>query len=143
MQRLARHDGQAVAGLDGERVLRVVRLGSEKLLQTAESVPVLPVIAQNMMYVCVGHEIRKIKALRRAKPSDWLGLEPERGAPEEVPVYDGHALKHGNLITGPALIEQVNTTVFVSAGFDTFCDPMGSFVVHQKGFDVKTRRANP
>jgi N-methylhydantoinase A len=62
---------------------------------------------------------------------------PEEEDFKEVPVHDGHVLKHGMKIEGPALIEQVNTTVFVSAAFDTFCDAMGSFVVHRKGFDVK------
>ncbi len=61
---------------------------------------------------------------------------PEHGAFETAPVYDGHALKRGNFITGPALIEQVNTTLFVSAAFDAACDPMGSFVVYRKGYDV-------
>ncbi|MBU0754477.1 MAG: hydantoinase/oxoprolinase family protein, partial [Planctomycetes bacterium] len=61
---------------------------------------------------------------------------PENESFEEVPVYDGHALKHGMRISGPALMEQVNTTVLVTASFDAFCDAMGSFVVHQKGFDL-------
>jgi N-methylhydantoinase A len=65
---------------------------------------------------------------------------PERDTFQEVPVYDGHVLKHGNRIEGPALIEQVNTTVLVTSTFDTFCDAMGSFVVHAKGFDVAERR---
>lgn len=65
---------------------------------------------------------------------------PEKDAFQEVPVYDGHILKHGNRIEGPALIEQVNTTVLVTSAFDTFCDAMGSFVVHTKGFDVAQRR---
>jgi N-methylhydantoinase A len=65
---------------------------------------------------------------------------PEQKSFEKVAVYDGHALKHGNRIQGPALIEQVNTTVFISAGFDALCDPMGSFVVFQKGFDFRTGR---
>jgi len=64
---------------------------------------------------------------------------PENSVFEETPVYDGHALRHGNRIDGPALIEQRNTTVFVSAQFDAFCDSMGSFVVHRKGFDVKAK----
>jgi N-methylhydantoinase A len=61
---------------------------------------------------------------------------PEHEAFEEVKVYDGHALKHGMQIEGPALIEQVNTTVLITASFDTFCDAMGSFVVHRKGIDL-------
>jgi len=57
---------------------------------------------------------------------------PEQEAFREVKVYDGHNLKHGNRIEGPALIEQVNTTVLVTEAFDTFCDAMGSFVVYRR-----------
>jgi len=58
---------------------------------------------------------------------------PERKAFEPVPVYDGHALRHGNRITGPAMIEEVTTAVFVSAGYDCAVDALGSFVVYRKG----------
>ncbi|HUU82256.1 MAG TPA: hydantoinase/oxoprolinase family protein [Phycisphaerae bacterium] len=57
---------------------------------------------------------------------------PEEGASRQVPVYDGHKTRHGNLITGPALIEQVNTTVLLTATFDCLCDEHGSFVVYRK-----------
>jgi N-methylhydantoinase A len=57
----------------------------------------------------------------------------ESGDFERVPVYDGHATCHGNRITGPAIVEQVNTTLFLSPAFDCRCDSRGSFVVHLKG----------
>ena len=35
-----------------------------------------------------------------------------------MPVYDGHRMRHGNRIAGPAMIEQVTTDVFVSRPYD-------------------------
>ncbi|MCZ7658516.1 MAG: hydantoinase/oxoprolinase family protein [Xanthobacteraceae bacterium] len=58
---------------------------------------------------------------------------PEAGSFEEIRVYDGHALRHGNRIAGPALIETVTTAVLVSERFDCVVDPYGSFAVYRKG----------
>ena len=58
---------------------------------------------------------------------------PERDAFAEIPVYDGHALRCGHRIAGPALIEQRTTAIFVSDGFDGVVDALGSFVLHAKG----------
>ncbi len=58
---------------------------------------------------------------------------PEDHATAWVPVYDGHKTRHGNRIVGPALVEQVNTTVLLTAAYDCICDRYGSFVVFQKG----------
>jgi len=51
---------------------------------------------------------------------------PERKAFEEVAVFDGHRLRAGNRITGPALIERADTTIFVSADFSATVDGLGS-----------------
>ena len=51
---------------------------------------------------------------RKGQRRAWV---PERGAFAEVPVYDGHALRAGNVIEGPALVERTDTTIFVSAAF--------------------------
>ncbi|MGB8437107.1 MAG: hypothetical protein WCE38_22905, partial [Burkholderiales bacterium] len=58
---------------------------------------------------------------------------PEKQAFESVPVYDGHALRHGNRITGPAMIEEVTTAIFVSDAYDCAVDALGSFAVYRKG----------
>ena len=58
---------------------------------------------------------------------------PESACLERVKVFDGHTLKHGNLIEGPAVVEQINTTLFLSPSFDCRCDALGSFVVYSKG----------
>ena len=49
-----------------------------------------------------------------------------------VPVYDGHALRYGNRFRGPGIVEQRNTTLFVSAAFDLVVDSMNSFVVFRR-----------
>jgi N-methylhydantoinase A len=59
--------------------------------------------------------------------------EPEEQALKRVPVYDGDLLRHGHRIAGPALIEQDNTTLLLTASFDCACDRYGSFVVYRKG----------
>ena len=46
-----------------------------------------------------------------------------------VPVYDGHRLRHGNRIEGPAIVEQVTTTIVIGAGFDCRVDRHGSFAL--------------
>jgi len=57
---------------------------------------------------------------------------PDAAAFREIPVYDGHGLLAGNRITGPAILEQRNTTLFVAADFDVVVDDMGSFVVFSR-----------
>ncbi len=57
---------------------------------------------------------------------------PSRRDLAELPVYDGDALRFGNRLSGPALIEQTNTTVFVPEEYELWCDPLGSFVLYLK-----------
>lgn len=45
----------------------------------------------------------------------------------DVSVYDGDQLVHGNQIFGPAVVEQVNTTIIVPTGYRLVCDALGSF----------------
>ncbi len=50
----------------------------------------------------------------------------------EVPVFDGAGLNYGNRITGPAIIEQVNTTTFVTDEYSLVVDRYGSFMLFLK-----------
>jgi N-methylhydantoinase A len=50
----------------------------------------------------------------------------------EINVYDGFKLKCGNKIAGPAIIEQVNTTTFVSPEYNVICDKYGSYTMYLK-----------
>jgi N-methylhydantoinase A len=60
----------------------------------------------------------------------WL---PHERTSKPVPVYDGHRTRHGNHIRGPALIEQVNTTLLLTGAHDCVCDQSGSFVAYRRG----------
>ena len=58
---------------------------------------------------------------------------PESNSFREVPVYNGHKLRFGNRVDGPAMIEQETTAIFVSASYDCIVDAYGSFALFQKG----------
>jgi N-methylhydantoinase A len=68
-----------------------------------------------------------------ALKSERVVYLPEERTSRRVSVYDGHKTHHGNGIAGPAIIEQVNTTLLLSSSYDCVCDNYGSFVVYQKG----------
>jgi len=67
---------------------------------------------------------RALKGMRRA-------YVPESESFAQVPVVDGHALLAGNVVPGPALIERVDTTVFVSESFVAGVDERGSIRIEQ------------
>ena len=58
---------------------------------------------------------------------------PETKTFQDTPVYDGHQMRYGNRITGPAMIEQITTAIFVSAAYNCAVDELGSFVIYEKG----------
>jgi N-methylhydantoinase A len=57
---------------------------------------------------------------------------PSKRCMERVPVYDGMRLKYGNRIHGPAIIEQVNTTTFITDEYSMACDRFGSYTLYLK-----------
>jgi N-methylhydantoinase A len=57
-----------------------------------------------------------------------------------IPVFDGDRLRYGNKIEGPAIIEQVNTTTFVSPEFSVLCDAYGSFTMYLKSREKEFKR---
>jgi N-methylhydantoinase A len=57
---------------------------------------------------------------------------PEVDAFSEIPVYDGHALRPENVIDGPALIERVDTTIFVSGSYEARVDDHLSCLLSRK-----------
>ncbi len=74
-------------------------------------------------------------------PSLFVGEDPsvalkgERqayfaGEPYNVPVYDGGRFECGFIVTGPALIEQANTTVLVPPGYRLVCDAYRNYAMH-------------
>jgi N-methylhydantoinase A len=58
---------------------------------------------------------------------------PEDNAFASVPVYDGHRLRFGQRISGPAIVEEVTTAVVLTGSWDAIVDRYGSFVLYRKG----------
>lgn len=54
-----------------------------------------------------------------------------------VPIYDGTRMGHGNRISGPAIIEEPTTTVFITPDFQLTCDKYGNYLVHPKGSSLE------
>lgn len=52
---------------------------------------------------------------------------------ETVPVFDGHKMHYGNRVSGPAIIEEITTAIYVSESFDCVVDRSGSFALYKKG----------
>ena len=57
----------------------------------------------------------------------------------DVPVYDGHKMRCGNRVEGPAVIEQVNTTTFVTPEYNVVCDRYGSYTLFLKEREEEIR----
>ena len=57
---------------------------------------------------------------------------PEHQAFEEVPTFDAERLQHGMRLCGPALVDQANTTLFLSAAYDLVCDRFGNYVGYRR-----------
>jgi N-methylhydantoinase A len=51
----------------------------------------------------------------------------------DIDVYDGHSLKAGAVIDGPALVERTDTTLFVSARYIATVDDLGSYLLQRRG----------
>jgi len=69
---------------------------------------------------------------------------PEKDEFQEVPVYDGDILKSNFKIDGPAIIEQINTTVFLGESYKAETGIGGAFIIYNKelmpdGFKIKSQ----
>jgi N-methylhydantoinase A len=49
-----------------------------------------------------------------------------------TPVYDGLILRHGNVIFGPAIVEEPTTTIVVPPDYNLTCDPYDNYIVYSK-----------
>lgn len=55
------------------------------------------------------------------------------GSATDTPVYDGEKVKAGNKFTGPAVIEEVTTTLVLEPGWEAELDERGTYVLKDKG----------
>lgn len=82
--------------------------------------------------------------LNEALKGKRLAYVPEKDEMQEVPVYNGDILAGNFKITGPAIIEQVNTTIFIGESYNCETGIRGSFIVYNKilmpdGFKLKSQ----
>ncbi|MDR3556580.1 MAG: hydantoinase/oxoprolinase family protein [Syntrophobacteraceae bacterium] len=49
-----------------------------------------------------------------------------------TPVYDGLALHHGNMIFGPAIVEEPTTTIVVPPDYNLQCDTYDNYIMYPK-----------
>jgi N-methylhydantoinase A len=99
-----------------------------------------PIEVINLRLTCTGlTEKPKFRKMKYAGPDPSFAIKkkrkvylPEKKVFHQLQVFDGDKLKYGNKIEGPAIIEQINTTTFVSPEFDVLCDAYGSFTMHLK-----------
>jgi N-methylhydantoinase A len=73
----------------------------------------------------------------RNRRTVFLPLQQEK---REIDVYDGMQLKFGNKITGPAIVEQVNTTAFVTPEFNLMVDKFGSYTMYSKEMEEEVEK---
>ena len=108
-----------------------------------------PVEIINVRLQAIGATGRPVVRRETAGPADASAVLkgrrsvyiPERDAFATVPVYDGHRMRCGHRITGPALVEQQTTAIFVSDSYDCTVDPLGSFVLYVKGREELLQRS--
>jgi N-methylhydantoinase A len=107
-----------------------------------------PVELINMRLVCIGRTEKP-----RFHEQKYSGEEPSQAYKgerqvylplqkcfQEVPIFDGLALQFGNRIEGPAIIEQVNTTTFLTPEFNVLTDKFGSFTMYLKDREEDVQR---
>jgi N-methylhydantoinase A len=97
----------------------------------------------NIRLICIGKTQKPV-----FRQEDYDGADPSRAVKhrrkiflplqkntKEVDVYDGLRLKFGNKISGPAMIEQVNTTTLVTPEYSLMVDKYGSYTMYLKGME--------
>tara|TARA_Y100000034_G_scaffold14865_2_gene15606 strand:- start:1653 stop:3137 length:1485 start_codon:yes stop_codon:yes gene_type:complete len=73
--------------------------------------------------------VRNIDFALKSKRNVYI---PEINDVKEIPVYDGDKLTEKYTVEGPAIIEQVNTTIFLGESYDCDSGIGGSFVVYNR-----------
>ena len=76
-----------------------------------------------------GDEVTSLESAIKGKRPAYI---PEVDAMREVTVYDGERLTGQIRIKGPAIIEQVNTTIFLGESYDCETGIEGAIVVFNK-----------
>jgi N-methylhydantoinase A len=133
-------DGEAVRSLDGTRIRRDFHREHNRLYGYDLEREGTGVELVNLRMSAVGLTEKpqfREEPFQGEDPSSCLKGErpvylPGEAGYADVPVYDGNRMGHGHRLAGPAIIEQVNTTIFVPPGWGISCDPFGSYVLRAR-----------
>ena len=71
----------------------------------------------------------QVKAVKGSR----MAIFSADGKAKKTPVYDGSKLGAGATILGPAIIEEVTTTIVIEPGWAARLDASGSYVIKHKG----------
>jgi N-methylhydantoinase A len=107
-----------------------------------------PIEVINLRLTCTGRtEKPRFRKVKYAGPDPSFAFKKKRKVYlpgkkrfQPIPVFDGDRLKCGNKIEGPAILEQVNTTTFVSPEFSVLCDAYGSFTLYLKSREKEFKK---
>jgi len=77
----------------------------------------------------LGRGMPVAKALKGSR----MAIFSADGKAKKTPVYDGSKLGAGAIIVGPAIIEEVTTTIVIEPGWSAKLDASGSYVIKHKG----------
>jgi N-methylhydantoinase A len=107
-----------------------------------------PVELINLRMVCTGQTQKPQFQLETYSGSDPSGalkkmrkvFLPLQRKFDEINVFDGGKLKFGNNVVGPAIIEQVNTTTFVTPEYNLLVDKFGSYTMYMKSHEKEVEK---
>ena len=77
--------------------------------------------------------LAKGRGVKRALKGHRKAIFDPSGKSVRTPVYDGGALGAGAVIAGPAIIEEVTTTLVIEPGWTSSLHTSGSYVITRKG----------
>jgi N-methylhydantoinase A len=106
-----------------------------------------PIELINMRLICVGvtdkphffeqpYDGEDPSAAHKGQRNVYLPMEKEF---QTIDVFDAMELKYGNLVKGPAILEQVNTTTFVTPDYNVLVDKYGSYTLYLKAREEEFR----
>ncbi len=130
---LAAHDAGAIASAFHSEHNRLYGYSLEELGTGIEIVNVRVQSIGRVKKLTADQSKARSKSARHAKKGDRQIYLPESESFVLSPVYDGSQLQPGNRITGPAMIEEATTAIFVSRDFECAVDTLGSFIIFTRG----------
>ncbi|MCL2337479.1 MAG: hydantoinase/oxoprolinase family protein [Firmicutes bacterium] len=60
----------------------------------------------------------------------------------KVPVYDGAKLGHGNIVCGPAIIDESATTILATPDYNLYIDQFNNYVLYRKEYSLEELLSN-